>query len=78
MPITVWIAIAVVALGAVLLPLLRKDEVRVGPKLSDEQLDEQIRTYRSALRNDTLCERCLYANPAKSRYCADCGRVLRG
>lgn len=46
------------------------------PALSDEQIDQEVARYRKAIRNHTLCERCLTANPVGSRYCADCGRVL--
>lgn len=45
-------------------------------KVTVEELDEEVQRYRDAVKADTLCDRCLYANPPKSRYCADCGRAL--
>lgn len=76
MEIAVVVAIAVIAVGIVVMPLLRKPAVSQVAGLSDEALNEQVKSYRAALTNKTLCERCLTANPAGSRFCAECGRSL--
>lgn len=76
MQIVIVLVIAAVAVGVVLFPLLRKNEMHAGGRVSEEVLNEETRQYRNALKADTLCERCLYANPPKSRYCADCGTTL--
>jgi hypothetical protein len=44
----------------------------VGPP----ELEQEIMRYREALRSGTLCPKCSFANPAGSRFCAECGTVL--
>jgi hypothetical protein len=41
-----------------------------------DRIEERIGEYRQALRRRTVCERCLYANPQSSRFCAECGARL--
>ena len=53
-------------------------KVKDDKPLTLQEIDELVVAYRNALKSGTLCDRCLYANPPKSRYCADCGRVLGG
>lgn len=43
---------------------------------SEQQLDEEVKKYREAIKKGTLCERCLEANPPGSKFCGDCGRPL--
>lgn len=75
MEIAVVAAIALIAIGVVILPLVRKPKAAAGG-LSDDVLNAQVKTYRAALKNKTLCEKCLTANPAGSKFCAECGRAL--
>ena len=39
-------------------------------------LDADVERYRQALAAGTVCARCRFANPAGSRFCAECGRAL--
>lgn len=75
--ITIAVLIALSVIGAVLLPLLRKPTPGKGPSLSDEALDQEVARYGVALKSGTLCDRCLSANPPRSRYCAECGFSLQ-
>jgi hypothetical protein len=68
--------IVAAALAAVLYPLLARGAAKPGERLSEQALDEQVARYRTAIRKGTLCERCLTANSAHSRYCSDCGSAL--
>jgi hypothetical protein len=74
--IAIIAAIALIAVGVVVMPLLRKSNPSAGVQLSDESIDQQVALYRAALKSNTLCERCLAANPAGSRFCGECGREL--
>jgi hypothetical protein len=80
MEIIVVMLIAVLAVGAVLLPLVRRRgaETLDAPVAvaDDAALEAEIAEYRAALRAGTLCARCGYPNPAGSRFCAECGRAL--
>lgn len=54
-------------------------EPDVGPAASGidiDRVERRIQEYRAALRRQTVCPRCLYANPAASRFCAQCGARL--
>jgi hypothetical protein len=68
--------IVAAALAAVLYPLLARGDAKPGERLSEEALNEQVARYRTAIKKGTLCERCLAANSAGSRYCSDCGAAL--
>lgn len=75
-----------IAIAVVLLPVLRPRRgppAAAGyrgappPPLHDEAaLEAELARYRAALRAGTLCDRCRQANPAASRFCAECGRRL--
>ncbi|HEX6938466.1 MAG TPA: zinc ribbon domain-containing protein [Longimicrobiales bacterium] len=77
------VLIACVGAGVVLAPLLpagrtaRRHAGAVAP-LDDAALDREVERYREAVRAGTVCARCRFANPAGSRFCADCGRRLPG
>jgi hypothetical protein len=43
---------------------------------SDDELELEIRRYRTALRAGTVCGKCGQANPADSAFCFDCGERL--
>jgi hypothetical protein len=63
------------ALAAVAWPLLRRD--RTDPVfLDDAALEQRITSYRTALKNGTVCPRCLRDNPDNARFCLECGRAL--
>jgi hypothetical protein len=75
--IEIIIALAIAAamiVGAVVSQLKRPQDVL--QPLSEESLNQKVVRYREAIKRGTLCERCLTANPAGSRYCADCGKGL--
>jgi hypothetical protein len=75
MEIAIIVTVAAIALGVVAYPLFSRRTANGAP-LSDEALNEQVARYREAIRSGTLCDRCLTANPADSRYCSECGRAL--
>jgi hypothetical protein len=72
MEIAVVIVIVLIAVGAVVLPLLRRDRstpdapVREPEVLDEAALDAEIDRYRQAVRDGTICDRCGQANPAGS------------
>lgn len=89
MEIAVVLAIVLAAVAAVIVPLVRGGGAHdpeldpVGPVNATErhapaETERLIETYRHALRAGTVCRRCGRPNPAGSRYCAECGRRLRG
>jgi hypothetical protein len=45
--------------------------------MDEAKLESEVARYRVALRGGTACRRCFTANPAGSRYCAECGRRLQ-
>jgi hypothetical protein len=69
-------AIVLAAIAAVAWPLLRREGDGLDA-LNDDAIEERIEEYRSALKADTVCNRCLRANPEDARYCAECGALLR-
>lgn len=88
MELIVVLLIAGAAVAAVLIPLVRRGPAH-DPSLDDgparprrqrdpAETEALIARYRQALRDGTVCRRCGRANPAGSRYCAECGRRLRG
>lgn len=68
----VVIVLGLIAVGAVLFPLLVGRE-RYG---THEDLEADVERYREALREDTVCPSCRAANPSGSRFCGECGRPL--
>ena len=71
--------IGAVGVGIVLAPVFRarRTTATVLPAdLDDAWLDREVERYRVAVRAGTVCGSCQFANPAGSRYCADCGRRL--
>ena len=68
-------AVVILALAVVLYPLFAKKPAAARFASEGEVLQEVDR-YRAAIKNRTLCERCLTANPAKSNYCSECGLAL--
>lgn len=65
-------ALGLVALGAVLFPILA-GRARYA---SRAEMEADLARYREALAAGTLCSRCQAANPVGSRFCADCGTDL--
>ena len=72
--LAVIVVLGLLALGAVAFPLI------AGRSRYDDNaaLEADVERYREAVAADTVCPRCLAANPAGSRFCADCGRGLAG
>ena len=68
----VIVALGVIALGAVTYPLLA-GHARYPDRTA---LEADLARYREAVHADTVCPRCVAANPAGSRFCAECGREL--
>lgn len=83
MEIAVALLLTMLAVGAVLYPLVRGDvgagmrEFEPPPPLDTAALEREVERYRAALRAGTLCRRCGQANLQGSRFCQDCGRRLR-
>jgi hypothetical protein len=44
---------------------------------TDAELEEEIARVRSTLSSGSFCSACGHANPAGSRFCADCGTPLQ-
>jgi hypothetical protein len=76
MEVAIIVAIAIIAIGVVLYPLLSHRDKQPFAPLSQKALDEQVARYREAISRGTLCDRCLAANAPGSRFCAECGRSL--
>jgi hypothetical protein len=74
--LAIILVIALTAIGAVLFPILRKSDGGNVRPFSEEGLNQEVARFRSAIKGGTLCERCFAANPAKSRFCMDCGRPI--
>ena len=75
----VVLLVALVVVGFVVWPIVvrRRDAGRHPAVAVDaDRVEARIADYRRALRQRTICERCLYANPEDSRYCAECGARL--
>ncbi|MEX2284445.1 MAG: zinc ribbon domain-containing protein [Gemmatimonadota bacterium] len=67
--------IVVGALAAVAWPLFRRDPTDP-VVLDDAALEHRITSYRTALQNGTVCNRCLRDNPADAKFCLECGLQL--
>ena len=44
--------------------------------LDPEHIEARIAAYRAALRRETVCQHCLFANVEVARFCAECGSRL--
>lgn len=71
-------AIALAVVAFILWPVLGRARPDDGPAgaasaVDLDRLERRIGEYRDALRRRTVCERCLFANPDASRFCAQCG-----
>jgi hypothetical protein len=67
--------VVLAAVAAVVFPLIKRNPVdRV--IADDARLEAQIKSYRTALLEGTVCDRCLRDNPPGSGYCAECGAKL--
>src|SRR5262245_44022342 len=69
-------AIVLAAFAAVAWPFLRREDNDVAG-FNDTAMEHRIEEYRTALKADTVCKRCLRANPTDARYCAECGNLLQ-
>lgn len=76
--ILVVVAVALGVVAFVAWPLLskRRDLAGAAAAIDAQRIEDRITDYRRALRQRTVCERCLYANPDGSRFCAQCGARL--
>jgi ribosomal protein L40E len=90
MEIVVIVLIAGAAILAVLVPLVRggaETDSMLDPLPQETAgaetdadamapIEQEVLRYRAALHNGTVCGKCAAANPAGSRFCAECGRPL--
>ena len=72
------IVLAVVAF--IVWPMLAKKRTpAAGTHTVDvDRIETRIADYRAALRRNTVCDSCLYANAAGARFCSECGTRLPG
>lgn len=87
MEIAVVLVIALGAVAAVIVPLLKgggahdpeldPDTPIANRRRDPADTERVIEEYRRALRQGTVCRRCGRANPEESRFCAECGRRIR-
>lgn len=68
-------AVALAVVAFVVWPMLERTRTP-GAAVDIDRIERRILEYREALRRGTVCERCLYANPNASRFCAQCGARL--
>lgn len=66
------IVLGLIALGAVAFPFL----VGRGRYEDAAELEADVRRYRDALREGTLCSHCREPNPPASQFCRSCGHDL--
>lgn len=64
--------LVVLAVAAVVIPLVRPAR----GTMDEATLDAEVKRYRRALREGTVCDQCLEANEAGGHYCANCGAPL--
>lgn len=70
-------ALLIVALGLIVAAVVAYPLIAGRPRYDDAAaLEAEVARYREALAAGTVCARCRAANPADSRYCAECGRAL--
>ena len=78
---TIVVAVIVLAvLGFIVWPMVARKRAPVaGPHaMDDERVESRIGDYRAALRRNTVCDSCLFANAEGARFCAECGTRLPG
>jgi hypothetical protein len=75
MEIAAGVAVALIVLVLIGIPMFARQPKAVGVG-TDAEINAEVTRYRAAIKSKTLCERCLTPNPAKSNYCAECGRGL--
>ena len=56
--------------------VLEATDAKSAGAIGSPELERQILQYRDALRAGTVCPRCTAANPAGSRFCAQCGKPI--
>lgn len=56
--------------------VLEATDAKSAGAIGSPELEREILQYREALRAGTLCARCMTANPAGSRFCAQCGKPV--
>lgn len=80
MEIVIVAIVALLAVAAVLYPIVRPAGGRRAPVIEDAAtLDAELGRYRAALRAGTLCLECGQPNPDDSTFCAQCGaRLIAG
>jgi hypothetical protein len=75
MELVIGVLVALVAIALIGYPLVYHRPV-ARTFASDGEISQEVERYRASLKAQTLCERCLTANPAGSAYCSDCGGAL--
>ena len=65
-----------IAFAAVLAPVMRSGTRGAIDAAADLAVEQQIELYRAAVRANTVCRRCGFANPVDSRFCCECGKSL--
>ena len=72
--------VGIIALGVlafVAWPMLGRRRSHAGAAgLELDRIEARIGEYRAALRRDTVCLDCLFANVEGARFCAECGSRL--
>ncbi len=66
------IVLGLIALGAVAFPFI----VGRGRYDDEAELEADVRRYRAALRDGTLCGHCREANAPGSQFCRACGHEV--
>ena len=56
--------------------VLEATDAKSAGAIGSPELEREILQYRDALRAGTVCPRCTTANPADSRFCAQCGKPI--
>ena len=56
--------------------VLEATDAKSAGAIGSPELEREILQYRDALRAGTVCPRCTTANPAGSRFCAQCGAAI--
>ena len=59
-------------------PMLGGKRAHVGraQAIDLDRIEARIGEYRAALRRETVCQDCLFANVDGARFCAECGSRL--
>lgn len=56
--------------------VLAATDAKSAGAIGSPDVEREILAYRDALRAGTVCARCAAANPAASRFCAQCGKAI--